>query len=117
MFHPLWLYSPDYVNAHDLQIDEERSRAVAEASPVEVSIGRIDALLKFDRRTDLSRISAPTLIIASENDYITPSYFAQSLAQEIPGAQLEILNGGGNSLSKTRPELFNALVRQFLSET
>jgi aminoacrylate hydrolase len=116
MFHPLWLYSPDYVNAHDLQIDEDRRRAVREAPPVGVSIGRIDALLKFDRRADLSRITAPTLIIASENDYITPSYFAQALAQKIPGAQLEILDGGGHSLSKTRSELFNRLVLQFLTE-
>jgi aminoacrylate hydrolase len=117
MFHPLWLFPPDYVNEHDAEIDEERRRAVSAAPPVEVSVGRIDALLRFDRRAGLGRIEAPTLIIASNNDYITPSYFARALAQEIRGSQLEILDGGGHSISKTRPEVFNRLVRNFLATT
>lgn len=115
MFHPLWLYPPDYVNAHDAEIDEERNRTTALAPPVEISIGRIDALLKFDRRADLGRIEAPTLVIASIDDYITPSYYAKALASAIRGAQLEILPGGGHSISKTRTEAFNALVMDFLT--
>lgn len=114
MFHPLWLFPPDYVNEHDAEIDEERKRAVSSAPPVEVSIGRIDALLAFDRRAGLARIQAPTLIIASDNDYITPSYYAQALSRAIADAKLEIVHGGGHSISKTRPELFNELVLDFL---
>jgi aminoacrylate hydrolase len=116
MFHPLWLYPPDYVNTHDTEIDEERKRTVAASPPVEISIGRIDALLKFDRRCDLGRIAAPTLVIASADDYITPSYYAKALASAIPGAKLEILPGGGHSISKTRAETFNSLVMDFLTE-
>ena len=82
-----------------------------------ISIGRIDALLKFDRREGLSRIETPTLIIASDNDYITPSYYAESLAAAIPGAKLEILQGGGHSISKTCPETFNRLVMDFLASS
>ena len=115
MFHPLWLYPPDYVNEHDAELDEERRRSAAAAPPVEVSVGRIDALLKFDRRAGLGRIKAPTLIIASDNDYITPSYYAKSLAEAIPGSRLEILQGGGHSISKTRAETFNRLVLAFLA--
>ncbi|HEV7803061.1 MAG TPA: alpha/beta fold hydrolase [Burkholderiales bacterium] len=115
MFHPLWLFSPDYVNEHDAEIDEERKRAVSTAPPVEVSVGRIDALLKFDRRAGLSRIKTPTLIIASDNDYITPAYYARALAEAIPGSKLEVLKGGGHSVSKTRPEMFNKLVMDFLT--
>jgi len=114
MFHPLWLYPPDYVNAYDAEIDEERRRNTAAAPPVEVSVGRIDALLAFDRRADLHRIQVPTLIIASDNDYITPSYFAQTLVRDIPGAKLAMLRGGGHSLSKTRTEEFNPVVLDFL---
>ena len=116
MFHPLWLLPPDYVNAHDGEIDEERKRASASAPPVEISVGRINALLAFDRRDGLKRITAPTLVIASDNDYITPCYYAKTLAREIPGARLEIVQGGGHSISKTRPELFNTLVMEFLTD-
>ena len=115
MFHPLWLLPPDYVNAHDAEIDEERKRAAGSAPAVEISVGRINALLAFDRREGLKRIKTPTLIIASDNDYITPAYYAKTLAQEIPNAKLEIVSGGGHSISKTRPELFNKLVMDFLS--
>ena len=114
MFHPLWLYPPDYVNEHDAELDEERKKSVAGAPPVEVSAGRIDALLTFDRRSTLARIKAPTLIIASDNDYITPSYYAESLARAIPGAKLVKFNGGGHSVSKTRSEEFNRIVLDFL---
>lgn len=116
MFHPLWLYPPDYVNAHDAEIDEERRKAVAGAPPVEVSIGRIDAIMAFDRRNDLGRIRAPTLIVAADNDYITPAYHAEALARAIPGSKLVIMKGGGHSVSKTRPEEFNRLVLEFLAD-
>jgi aminoacrylate hydrolase len=115
MFHPLWLLPPDYVNVHDAEIDEERRRTAASASPVEVSIGRIDALLRFDRRAGLPDIKSPTLILAAQDDYITPCYHARVLANAIPGAQLELLDGGGHSISKTRTELFNQRVMNFLS--
>jgi aminoacrylate hydrolase len=115
MFHPLWLYPPDYVNAHDAELDEERRRSAAAAPPVEVAVGRIEALLRFDRRADLHRIAAPTLVIAADNDYITPSYFGEALAKSIPGARLELLHGGGHSISKTRAETFNRLVMTFLA--
>jgi aminoacrylate hydrolase len=104
------------VNAHDAQIDEERKRAAGSAPSVEISVGRIDALLAFDRRAGLARITPPTLVIASDNDYITPCYYAKALAKEIPGARLEIVEGGGHSISKTRPEVFNRLVMDFLTD-
>lgn len=114
MFHPLWLYPPDYVNAHDVEIDEERKKSVAGAPPVEVSAGRIDALLAFDRRATVGRIKAPTLIVTSVDDYITPSYYAEWLAGAIPGAKLVKFDGGGHSVSKTRPTQFNKVVLEFL---
>ena len=115
MFHPLFLYSPDYVIAHDAEIDEERRNAVAGAPPVEISVGRIDALLKFDRRPGLSLITAPTLVTASDDDFITPRYFSEALARGIPGAKLIIRRGGGHSSTKTRAEEFNRDLLEFLA--
>ena len=114
-FHPLWLYPPDYVNSHDQEIEAERRVAVGNAPPVECSIGRIDAILAFDRRTDLGRIRTPTLIIVAEDDYITPSYHAKALNRAIAGSQLEVFPGGGHSLSKTRTPEFNQVVLDFLT--
>jgi pimeloyl-ACP methyl ester carboxylesterase len=108
------LYSPDYVNAHDAEIEEERNRTPTKSSPVEVSVGRIDALLAFDRRAGLAQIKAPTLVMGSSGDFITPNYFSHALAQAIPGAKLVISEGGGHSFTKTRVEQFNRDLLQFL---
>lgn len=112
-FFPLWVYPPDYVNAHDAAIGEEVRRAV-NAAPAEVMMGRINALLAFDRRAGLSRIKTPTLVVASDNDYVIPSYHAEALARAIPGARLAILRGGGHANSVAQPEEFNRIVLEFL---
>lgn len=113
-FHPLFLYSPEYVNAHDAEIEEERKRAPTKSAPVEVSVGRIDALLQFDRRAGLSSIKAETLVMASDSDFITPAYFSEALARAIPGARLIMLKGGGHSFTVTRADDFNRELTAFL---
>lgn len=116
-FHPLWLYPPQWIGAHDEEIAEEQRRAVMGAPPVEVSVARIDAIMAFNRRAGLSRIKAPTLVVCSDNDYITPGYFSEALARAIPDAKLAIAHGAGHAFSKTRPEEFNRLVLDFLAAT
>ena len=113
-FHPLFLYSPDYVNEHDDEIEAERRNAPTRSSPVEVSVGRIDALLKFDRRAGLPTITAETLVMGSDGDFITPRYFSEALAKAIPGAKLVISNGGGHSFTTTRADAFNRELMAFL---
>ena len=114
LFHPLWLYPPAWINTHDEEIAQEQRRALAESPPVEVSVARIDALLAFDRRAGLARINAPTLVMGSDDDYITPSYFSAALARAIPNAKLVIARGGGHAYSKTRGGEFNRSVLDFL---
>jgi aminoacrylate hydrolase len=114
MFHPLFLYPAEYVNSHDDEITEEQKNAPTKSSSVDISVGRINALLAFDRRAGLGSIKAPTLVMTSDNDYITPSYHAEKLAREIPGAKLVIPRGGGHSYSKTNAEEFNRIVLDFL---
>jgi aminoacrylate hydrolase len=115
-FHPLWLYPPDWINAHDGEIEEDQRRSLAGAPPVEISVGRIDALLAFDRRADLGRIQTPTLILSADNDSITPTYYSEALARAIPGASLQVLHGGGHAFTKTRADQFNRLALAFLQE-
>jgi aminoacrylate hydrolase len=114
-FFPLWVYPPEHVNAHDAAIGDEVRRAV-NAAPAEVMMGRIDALLAFDRRSGLARIKTPTLVVASENDYVIPSYNAEALTRAIPGAKLAMIRGGGHANTVTRPEEFNRLVLDFLTQ-
>ena len=79
-------------------------------------MGRIDALIAFDRRAGLPRIKTPTLVVASENDYVIPSYHADALVRAIPGAKLAMIRGGGHANTITRAEEFNRLVLGFLAD-
>jgi aminoacrylate hydrolase len=115
-FFPLWVYPPDYVNASDTGITEEVRQAIAGAPPGDVMMGRIDALLAFDRRAGLSRIKAPTLVVASENDYVIPSYHGEALARAIPGAKLAMIPGGGHANTVTRAGEFNRIALEFLAQ-
>ena len=115
MFHPLFLYPPEYVNSHDDEITEEQKNAPTKSSAVDISVGRINGLLAFDRRAGLPTIKAPTLVLTCDNDYITPSYHAEYIARTIPGAKLVIPKGGGHSFSKANPAEFNRIVLDFLA--
>ncbi len=79
-----------------------------------VGIARIDAITRFDRRRDLSRIAVPTLIVGCEDDMVTPAYFSRELAKRIPGARLEMLPNGGHSCYQTRIPEWNRIVLKFL---
>jgi aminoacrylate hydrolase len=64
---------------------------------------------------ELSRIKTPTLVLCAKDDFITPAYFSEELAQRIPGAKLVMLPQGGHCASETVLEAFNATIMQFLS--
>jgi aminoacrylate hydrolase len=115
LFHPLWLYPAWWIAAHDDEITAEQTQALAETPSAEISMGRIDALLAFDRRATMGTIRSRTLVVGSRNDYITPAYFSEALAQGIPGAKLILSEDGGHAFGKTRPEEFNRIVLDFLT--
>ena len=110
MFHPLFLYPPEYVNSHDDEITEEQKIAPTKSSSVDISVGRINALLAFDRRAGLASIKSPTLVLTCDNDYITPSYHAEYLARAIPGAKLIIIEDSGHFVPVEQPEKLSALL-------
>ncbi|MGH7409746.1 MAG: alpha/beta fold hydrolase [Candidatus Methylomirabilis sp.] len=64
----------------------------------------------------LKQIQAPTLIVAGDDDLLTPMRFARTLHKEIPGARLAVMQGGAHGLIWTRAEEFNHLVLSFLKE-
>lgn len=107
----LFVNPPWYVNAQAAQ-----ARHVGEQPPVEVTLSRIDAILAFDRRERLHQIKLPTLVVCSRDDRLTPLYFSEALAAEIPGARLSILEDGGHSCHQTRPEALNGILKSFLIE-
>jgi pimeloyl-ACP methyl ester carboxylesterase len=77
-----------------------------------------DADLAHDSLDRLPQITAPTLVIAGEQDLLTPPWHGRQVAEAIPGAHLELFTGPGSShaLGVERAEEFVPLVQGFLAE-
>jgi pimeloyl-ACP methyl ester carboxylesterase len=68
----------------------------------------------WDAGDRLARITAPTLVVAGTADAVVDHRNARLLADAIPGASLELLDGVGHLLFWERSEDFAALVERFL---
>ena len=77
-----------------------------------------DADMAHDTLDRLGQITAPTLVIAGEQDLLTPPWHGKQVAEAIPGARLEMFTGPGSShaLGVERAEEFVPLVAGFLAE-
>ena len=69
------------------------------------------ALAECDTRDVLRSLRVPTLLIWGAEDEITPLWNEMP-----PGARLEIIPNAGHLCYAERPEEFNRIVREFLSE-
>ena len=69
----------------------------------------------WDADGRLARIVAPTLVVAGTADAVVDPRNAQLLADAIPGAKLELVDGAGHLPFWERPGEFAALVERFLS--
>ncbi|HET8538560.1 MAG TPA: alpha/beta fold hydrolase [Anaeromyxobacter sp.] len=73
----------------------------------------------LDDRTDLAdrlaAVHAPTLLLWSDADPISPPSIARFLADRIPDARVELVPGGTHAFASERPDEVARLVRAHLS--
>ncbi|MBU1307212.1 MAG: 3-oxoadipate enol-lactonase [Alphaproteobacteria bacterium] len=69
-----------------------------------------------DLHDDLARITAPTLVVAGENDMSTPPDMVRPLANAIANARFALIAGAGHIPSIEQPDVLAATIDQFLKE-
>ncbi|GAB2663280.1 3-oxoadipate enol-lactonase [Kribbella swartbergensis] len=74
-----------------------------------------EALATTDLRGKLGDITAPVLLVTTEQDTSVPPETVIPLASEIPGAHLEIIENAAHLVSYSHPELVNPLILAHLS--
>jgi pimeloyl-ACP methyl ester carboxylesterase len=112
----VWVYT---ARAHeDGTVDEIINEAMAfpHQQPPEAMQRAIDAFRDHDLMDRLGEISTPTLVIASTEDIITPPRLGRAVAEQIPGARFELLEGEAHQPFQEVPGRFNALVDSFWRE-
>jgi pimeloyl-ACP methyl ester carboxylesterase len=65
---------------------------------------------------ELSRITAPTLVVVGSEDAATAPARSERLAAAIPGAQLTVVPAAGHSSTVEQPDRVTALLAEFLAE-
>lgn len=111
----LLLYAPYWIARNNEKLRQLEAQMVTTFSPPEIVISRIDAILAFDRTAELHRIRTPTLIVAAQDDVVTPAYFSEELARLIPGAEVKFFPQGGHCFTQVMARDFNQAVLPFLT--
>lgn len=114
-----WLFSSAFLR-NEQAVQETASLLASNPNPLgpEAYERQAGAYLEFDAADRLDRVTAPTLVIVGEQDLLTPPWVAREVADGIPGARFQMVTGDGSShvLPLERPEDFNQLVMDFLTE-
>jgi 3-oxoadipate enol-lactonase len=69
-----------------------------------------------DSAPTLRTIDVPTLIVAGEEDNLTPVADAQMMQQQIPKSKLQVIPRAGHYAIFEQPEDVTRIIRQFLAE-
>ncbi len=110
----LLLYPSFWIARNNEKLRQLEAQALATFPPPEIVMSRIDAILAFDRTSELARIRTPALIVAAQDDIVTPAYFSEELARLIPGAEAKFFAQGGHCFTQVMAREFNQAVLPFL---
>jgi pimeloyl-ACP methyl ester carboxylesterase len=113
-------YSPELLNSPDFLPLMQQLDPLFPSTPVQMAtVGeQWDADIAHDSLDRLDQITAPTFVIAGEQDLLTPPGHGRVVADHIPGARFELLTGAGSSHAALmeRPGEFAELVLDFLGK-
>ena len=74
----------------------------------------LNILLGSDLRNYVAMIKTPTLLVHGERDMLTPAGAAHWLAEHLPDARLEMLQGAAHAPFLSHPVEFTKIVTLFL---
>ncbi|MDR3050782.1 MAG: alpha/beta hydrolase [Oscillospiraceae bacterium] len=110
------VYSPQFYEANYAWASAREELFVRAFSPeVYDAFARLTRSAEtHDVRSKLGAITAPTLVISSEMDYVTPPYQQAELAARIPNASHLRIEGAGHAVMYEKPIAFASVVLGFL---
>ncbi len=103
---------PLYSQRHD-QAAATRGRAIYAPEPLNRAFGPGGFLRHYDLRPELARITAPTLVIAGQHDWICPPPCSEEIHSLIAGSHLYVFKNSSHSIRIDEPSLLNDTLRSF----
>jgi 3-oxoadipate enol-lactonase len=108
-------FTPGFAARASGQAVVERMRGILTATPAEGYAGCCEAIAEMDLRGDLPSITAPTLVLAGEDDPATPPEHGRLIGELIPNARFEVVSNAAHLANIERAELVTAKILRFLA--
>jgi pimeloyl-ACP methyl ester carboxylesterase len=90
-------------------------KAIIEAQkPEAIAAASLGMASRADFTGRIAEIPVPTLVITSTGDTLIPSDLSTPMAEAIPEARLEVIEGAGHLTNLEATEEFNRLLREHL---
>lgn len=105
-------YTAQFLRQNPSQLAEDRRRVAMNESHAYAAGARAVAAYNFT--PELSRITAPTMILQGLTDVRTPPGGSVIMNRTIPDSRLIMLEDTGHTIHAERPTRFVSLVREFL---
>ena len=108
------IYALSFGPQADPRLQEQAIRRAAEIRPA-VLHGDFLACDGFDVTHQLEKIHTPTLVVCGTEDRMTPLPYSKILANHIPNAALQTVDGAGHLVMLEQPRRVAALLSVFLT--
>ena len=111
--HYMMVLDPLYHYHYDKKESEEGA-ARSTWSPEVFRFGNNGGLSTFDFVPDLPKLRIPVLVLAGEEDFITPPVHAREIAEAVPGAELMVIPEAAHETYSDQPEKMLGALREFI---
>ena len=89
----------------------------AKETPWKSIFACLEEMIKFDKRSVLSKIKVPTLVVEGEKDTKTAIEDVREMARKIKTSRLEIVAGGSHDVNIRQPHKVEEIILKFLKAT
>ena len=112
--HYFDVMEPMYSLTHDPKKDSDaRARSIYSSDAINEGFGGF--LRSYDVSDQLHKITAPTLVIGAQHDWICAPEFSEEIASKIPNADLRMFEQSGHSVITDENKAFLDVVRGFIT--
>jgi aminoacrylate hydrolase len=123
----LWTLTREFINSDEGYAQMQANQANIRKNSAELYLAFVEAVLAWGRclpgqehepkfTTRLMNITAPTLVLTSDNDHLIPLELSKIVADNIPAAKLEVMRGHGHILFVEHPQETAAMIKSFISD-
>jgi pimeloyl-ACP methyl ester carboxylesterase len=111
----LMAFTPEYVRTQVDEVDQIVHLRATNEVPEHIYLSQLQAAMSFNVELRLEEIRSPTLVLSGDADVIVPVQNSRNLATKIPGAQLQIVEGGSHTFFIEQAGKVNRILTEFLA--